>query len=716
MKRAFKFFTQKAMIKVRVPYDTIKINNFKQMKYSTQIILYLLISGLNVLGQNNPKIQKDTTLLTEEIKEITITAFRSPYNLFNTPAPINLITAQQLETGSSFTPIEALNQVPGVLMHHGTFNTNRLTIRGIGSRTLYATNKIKAYFGEIPLTSGDGETTLEDIENSAINRIELIKGPSSSLYGAGLAGVILFHPKSVLKNFVQNQTSIASFGTVKNTLTAGIISNNLNIFALGSALKSNGFRENNKTNRSNFLINSQYSFSARSNLQVLLKSTAMKAFIPSSLNLPGYQNSPEKAASNWQNIEGFEEYTNGQFGISFNYFTPKNEKISVATFGSFRVAEELRPFNRLKESSKFIGWRAYIQKVIIEGNSKYTFTTGLEFFREKYNWSTFSNQSTNDLLSDNVEKRQYENLFIQLESAFSNRLFISAGLNGNFTRYNYIDEFYDNGDQSGEYSYKPVLSPRLGVNYLVKRELSVFGNVSHGFSTPTFEETLLPEGELNTDIKPESGLNTEFGIRTQITDRIQFSASYYRIYVKNLLVARRTGEDAYIGVNAGKSMHPGLETEIKWQVFNPKKFPSLTLSGNATFANYHFKDFVDEGVDYSGKNLPGTAKNTWLILANLNPTKNTTLNAWHRFTGEMAVNDANSDYSDSFGISNVEAKYLGKIRNFKYELKAGIQNLFDVHYASMLTVNAPSFGDNLPRYYYPGNPRNYYVSVLIGLE
>ena len=82
----------------------------------------------------------------------------------------------------------------------------------------------------------------------------------------------------------------------------------------------------------------------------------------------------------------------------------------------------------------------------------------------------------------------------------------------------------------------------------------------------------------------------------------------------------------------------------------------------------------------------------------------------------MALNDANSDYSDAFGISNLEAKYFGKIGSFKYELKAGVQNLFDINYASMLTVNAPSFGDNLPRYYYPGNPRNYYVSVLIGLE
>lgn len=680
------------------------------------MLLPLLILRLISFGQDNVQTQKDTTSLMGEIKEITVTAFRSPYNLFTIPAPINLITAEQLETGSSFTPIEALNQVPGVLMHHGTLNTNRLTIRGIGSRTLYATNKIKAYFGEIPLTSGDGETTLEDLENSAIKLIEIIKGPSSSLYGAGLAGVILFHPKSVVQNFVQNQTSFASFGTIKNTLSTGIVQNKLNVYALGSILKSDGYRENNTTKRWNILLNSQYSFTENTNIQILLKSTDMKAYIPSSLDLPTFLESPEKAASNWQNIKGFEEYTNGQFGMSFNHITQKNEKISVATFAGFRVADELRPFNRLEEASNFFGWRAYVQKVINGENTQFTFTTGLEFFREKYKWLTFSNEPGNDMLSDNIEKRQYENLFVQLESAFANRLFVSMGLNGNLTRYNYIDEFHDNGDQSGKYSYKPVLSPRLGVNYVIQKELSIFGNVSHGFSIPTFEETLLPEGELNTDIKPESGWNVELGFRSQLFDRIQFSASYYRIYITNLLVARRTGEDEYIGVNAGKSLHPGFETEIRWQVTDPNKYPSLNLIGNATFANYKFTDFVDEGIDYSGKNLPGTTKNTGLIMAIFNPTKNTSLNIWHRLTGEMALNDANSDYSDAFGISNVEAKYLGKIRNFKYEIKTGVQNLFDIHYASMLTVNAPSFGDNLPRYYYPGNPQNYYVSILIGFE
>ena len=156
--------------------------------------------------------------------------------------------------------------------------------------------------------------------------------------------------------------------------------------------------------------------------------------------------------------------------------------------------------------------------------------------------------------------------------------------------------------------------------------------------------------------------------------------------------------------------------ELKWNVLNPESYPSLNLSANATFANYHFKDFVDEGVDYSGNLLPGTAKTTYYIGAFFNKSKNITISAWHRFTGKMPLDDGNTGFSDGFGITNAELRYRGKSNKLRLELKGGVQNVFDVHYAGMLAVNAPSFGGRSPRYYYPGNPRNYYLSLLIGLQ
>ncbi len=659
-------------------------------------------------------LQQDTTALSGEIDEVTVTAFRTPYNLFNTPAPINLILPERLESGSALTPVEALNQIPGILMHHGTLSTNRLTIRGIGTRSPYSTNKIKAYFGEIPLTTGDGETTVEDLENTSLQRVEILKGPSSSLYGAGLGGTILFHPRRIRNDFVQYQSTVASFDTYKNTLSAGIHQQDMYVYVLGSILNSQGFRDNNATNRVNALLHSEYSFSEKVNMEALLKYTKMKAHIPSSINLTTFMNNPEQAAANWKGIEGYEAYDKGQIGLSLNIEPDMQNKISFAAFGSFREADEPRPFNLLLESSEYAGGRGYYQRNVSGENLSFTFTAGLEVFRENYNWSTWSNENPDQVLSDNREKRSYENLFIQAESNIQEKLFLSAGVNGNLTRFDYTDQYLEDGDESGQRSYDPVISPRIGANYRISDDLSVFGNVSHGFSTPTFEETLLPEGQINPDIKPETGWNLEAGLRTGLDNRIRATVSYYRIYINNLLVARRTGEDAYVGLNAGQSLHPGLEAELRWLALNPGTFPSLVLDANATFANYHFREFIDNDTDYSGNLLPGTARTTYYLSGNFQPAANYGIRAWHRFTGKMPVNDANTTFTDPYGITNIEFRYNRDFSSFHFELKAGVQNIFDVHYAAMLAVNAPAFGSNEPRYYYPGNPRNYFVSVVIG--
>ena len=129
-----------------------------KLSFQSVLLLFLLLLPARIKSQEiysayslTDTVQSNISF-SEKIGEVTVTAFRTPYNIFNIPAPVNLITSAQLETGNALTPVEALNQVPGVLMHHGTLSTNRLTIRGIGSRTPYATNKIKAYLGEIPLT------------------------------------------------------------------------------------------------------------------------------------------------------------------------------------------------------------------------------------------------------------------------------------------------------------------------------------------------------------------------------------------------------------------------------------------------------------------------------------------------------------------------------------------------------------------------------------
>ncbi|MEL7340387.1 MAG: TonB-dependent receptor plug domain-containing protein, partial [Bacteroidota bacterium] len=158
--------------------------------------------------------QQNDTLTSIQLDPVVLSAFEADRNLLQQSASLTVLSARELSRDQDLIITNSLNRVPGLFMHQGTLGTNRITIRGMGARSLFSTNKIRAYLDDIPLTNGDGETTLEDLDLGFVERVEVIRGPASSLYGAGLGGTINFR----FKNFGQSpsgiglEAQIGSFG------------------------------------------------------------------------------------------------------------------------------------------------------------------------------------------------------------------------------------------------------------------------------------------------------------------------------------------------------------------------------------------------------------------------------------------------------------------------------------------------------------------------
>src|SRR5690606_38305790 len=97
-----------------------------------------------------------------EIEELGEVLINAPLEIkSNLIIPSSTVTSVVLDQQSPVAIVDGLNKISGVYIQSGAINTNRITIRGVGSRTLYGTNKIKAYFNGIPITNGVGETALD---------------------------------------------------------------------------------------------------------------------------------------------------------------------------------------------------------------------------------------------------------------------------------------------------------------------------------------------------------------------------------------------------------------------------------------------------------------------------------------------------------------------------------------------------------------------------
>jgi len=655
------------------------------------------------------------------LNEVIVTAYHDNRKLIDVPGPISIITKKDLARDQDIIFTNALNRVPGVFMHSGTLNTNRITIRGIGSRSLFSTNRVKSYFNEIPLTTGEGETTMEDIDLSLIERIEVMRGPSSSEYGAGLGGSINLKTKQTLNKTPQatNDFQTGSYGLLRNVFSINGGLENASLFIQSSITESDGFRENNKYKRESTTIGSQVATGEKTNLSFLFHFIDLKAFIPSSVTQASFDSNPRSAASNWLAAKGFEDYDKSLIGASFSHKNDKGEAL-ISVFTSFRNSNEVRPFNILRENTNSWGFRYRYNIDLGQSVAIPLFAFGGEYFHDNYKFSTYENDNSLPGLieSDNIEVREYLNFFIQADWQLSSKWAAVAGINMNKTNYNYDDLFRSNGDQSGDYDFDLIASPRVALNYKLNERNAIHATVSHGFAPPTLAETLTPDGAINPNIKPESGYNFEIGSRGYNKNgRLTYDVTLYTMKIKNLLVPRRVAEDTYVGVNAGKTTHTGLEAAIGYQlVKNDDGFiRNIDSYLNYSLAEYKFNEFIDDDAneDYSGNQLTGTPKNTLNAVIEFTTSVGIYGNLNYRLVDEMPMRDDNSIYSDYYYFSNLKIGWQKRFNKIELGIYIGINNLSNEHYASMILVNAGSFGGAPPRYFYPAPSRNYFSGIKI---
>ena len=687
-------------------------------KFSTTFFLF----GFLFLAVLEGKTQtaKDTTALSEVI----LIASPIKNTLQKTASSVGLITAKEiLQTdGVILTPL--LNKTAGVYMQQGALNTNRITIRGIGARSQFSTNRIKAYFEEIPLSTGEGETTLEDIDLSVLNKIEIIKGPNSSSFGAGLGGVIsLFGNQSSEENsFVKSATTIGSFGLVKNSFSGGMTTSKTNLYANYSNLQSDGFRANSDYNRESINLFGKHQLSEKGKLNFIGIATRLKAFIPSSINQTDFENSPENAAANWAAARGFESYDKLLLGIGYEHTFSEKWQWNSTVFSNFKEAYEPRPFNILEDKTTNFGVRSklnYSDK-IFDLPTKMSF--GTELLREKYAFSLYENLYQNqpglgsiqgDKFSDSTQDRNYVNLFWQMEMQLLKHLSLESGIAFNQTNYTQQDIRTSNENTRKNYSFDAILSPRVGLSYEIAKGKNAYASVSKGFSHPTVAETLTPEGQLNPNILPEIGINYELGFKGNfLKNKIYTEVNLYVTTIKNLLVARRVAEDQFVGLNAGESLHQGIEFLINGKIISSEKI-QLNSYISGSINHFEFIDFVDSDEDFSENQLPSVPEFQWNFGLDFT-AKSFTFSTSYRTVGKMFLNDANSLSTQPYQLLDINTNYTFSIwNNLKANLQFGIQNSLDEKYAASVLPNAVGFGNNAPRYFYPGNPRNYYGGVSL---
>jgi iron complex outermembrane receptor protein len=671
-----------------------------------------------VFGQ----VKKDTTSLAE----IVIKALPIQVSLQKSASSVSVIQRSDFDKSEGVILTSVFNKIPGVNMQQGSLNTNRISIRGIGARSQYGTSRIKAYFEDIPLTSGEGDSTIEDIDLETIGSIEISKGPNNTSFGSGLGGVIHLFARDTpeRETFVKSVTTYGSYGLIKQSLGAGYSDAKSNLFSNYTHLQSDGFRANSSYDRKSVNVHAKQKIGENGSLSFLGIFTRLKAFIPSSINENDFRNHPEKAASTWAAAQGYESYDKLLLGIGYQHAFSESWSFKSSIFSNFKKAYEPRPFNILDEKINSIGLRSTLNYKTKLFSMPFEASVGTELLAERYDFSLFDNLYLSQPSQGSIagaefskmtQNRNYSNYFLEVNMELLKDLHLESGLALNTTKYSLEDVFQENGNQSEQaYTFGKIWSPRLGISYQLSPRKNVFASISKGFSMPLVAETLTPEGQINTDLKPEVGLNYELGFKGQwLESKLYTELVFYSTQISNLLVARRTAEDQFVGINAGESSHRGIEFTLNYALLETSNFEIDTYF-SASLNGFRFKDFVDNGIDYSSNQLTGVPNQQWSLGIDLKTANGFSFNTSFMSMGKIPMNDANTKYSEKYSLLDLEAAYSFTILQFlKATVSSGINNVLDRKYAASILPNATGFGNAAPRYYYPGSPIQFYGGLSV---
>ena len=363
---------------------------------------FSILACLAAYSQQNIRDQEAPALDTIALEDVTIGVLPFREGSMEATGAQFQMNFDEINGAGLFASSDLINLAPGVHMAQGTLNTQRLVIRGVGSRTPYNTNRIRAYLDDIPLTTGDGVSTLEDIDVTSIGRLVILKGPSSALYGAGLGGIVRFtSPYPVHPGFSASlHSEFGSFRSRKYGLTGTYKKNKWALAGGLSVNSTDGYRENSEYKRTNAFLNARR-FGKVHSLSLTLHLVKLYAQIPSSLNESDFINNPDLAGGAWGQIKGYEEYLKLLGGISLESELNRNLKNRVTLFTTSSDPFERRPFNTLDDQSFNLGIREYLEFSMRESKVQ----AGFEYFHEWYNWQIYETlpETSGMLLADHEE-------------------------------------------------------------------------------------------------------------------------------------------------------------------------------------------------------------------------------------------------------------------------------------------------------------------------
>jgi iron complex outermembrane receptor protein len=628
------------------------------------------------------------------------------------PYAVGVLDREDLQRGQQTLGLdEALNNLPGVVVSNRyNFSLDqRISIRGFGSRSNFGVRGLKILLDGVPQTLPDGQSQLTNVDFADIERAEVLRGASSSLYGNASGGVISFQTERAAPGpFAQRVRLQGGSGKRDGdafykwqSWTSGRSGNVSGTLSL-SQFKADGFRQHSAAEFRQLNGGIDYAITG-STLGTLRLSLAdnPRAQNPGALTIAELSTNADSAAANNIRRGADKDAQQHQLAFGLRHFDAAGNEYEATVFGLLRdLANPLAapPFDGAPlTAGTYIaidravgGARGSLNRRLGAGDQAPRLTAGIDLQRmrdDRENFVSDAGTPTATVLLDQREQVTELGPFAQVQWTAAPEILLSGGVRYDWVRFDLDDRFLDDGDDSGARTMA-ALSGNIGVSWSTGPGFVPYLNVSTSFETPTTTELVnKPDGTggLNPALGPQRAVNYEVGARGRPLPQLSYSVALFLGRITDAIVqGPEVGGRAFFR-NAGKTHNDGAEVGLSYA-----PIPGLTLQGAYTYAHYRFSEYVlGDTLTLSGNRLPGVPEHFWRLGVRTSLPADLYLDADHTISTSVLANDLNTIWAPAWGagVTNLRAGWSGRAGQMALAPFVGINNLWDRRYVGGVTLN-----------------------------
>ncbi len=565
-----------------------------------------------VLAVSTPMLAHAEDASSQTLDEVSVTASRVSAAIKESPVTIDVIGEEELDIVKFVdSEKELLNRIPGTSM------VRNLRIP-MGSKN-YTVNLID---GMSVNTFGSGvQSWANDTGSMDIQRVEVLRGPSSVLYGSNAIGGVInvITRDAPLEPEYKAWAEGGLYSRKRGGVSAAGTANGYGYFLNANFLDSSNWQDRSKNDRT--ALSGKVTKDINDNSLLTLRAEYLDVYLenPGSLTQAEYD-------QNWNGANVFDAFNDQQrLTVSGAY------ELAVTDDSELKVAYSLRNHHEAGPPS-YSASGDYSDEHVITQNLTATYRKDFDFYRSRViagldliksnSDDKTMNGRTSDTGIDYVWNivANVRSPFVQFEVSPLEKLRLTLGARHDSVKYNAIKRGDSEEDAQSHYS---SVTRKLGATWQLDNNNNIWAGFSEGFVVPSttylFKDRGGPTGyTANPNLLPETAENWEAGIRGKLFGkRMKYDLALYHTTMRNFVVQyQQAGSDAM--VNAGKVEFKGVEASGAYLINE-----NFKVSGAYTYARNKYLDYTTSGTDYSGNDLSSSPKHhvnlrgTWMPMDEL---------------------------------------------------------------------------------------------------